>query len=353
MWSPFVQRLVPYTPGEQPKGKSFVKLNTNENPYGPSPLALEAIRNAADDRLRLYPDPTALELVTAIADTLNMAADHVFVGNGSDEVLAHAFSGFFRERGVVLFPDATYSFYPTYCQLYQLPFRPIPLDGDFRIDPEDYRGPCGGIVIANPNAPTGIALDLDEIADILRRNPDVLVLVDEAYVDFGAQSALSLVPEYDNLLVVQTFSKSRSLAGLRVGFAVGQPHLIEALRRIKDSFNSYPLDRLAVAGAVTAWRDEIWFDRTRRLVIADREWTDQALRELGFQVLPSTANFLLASHHGIRGRTLLEELRAEGILVRHFDAERTRDWLRISVGTSQECRTLLGAISSIVSRCAI
>jgi histidinol-phosphate aminotransferase len=353
LWSPFVQSLVPYIPGEQPKDRTFVKLNTNENPYGPSPLALEAIRNATDDKLRLYPDPAASELTAAIAGALGMAEDHVFVGNGSDEVLAHAFNGLFRDKGPVLFPDVTYSFYPTYCQLYDAPFRSVPLDGDFRIDPERYHGPCGGIVIANPNAPTGIAVGPDEIADILRRNPNVVVLVDEAYVDFGAQSAVSLVPEHDNLLVVQTFSKSRSLAGLRVGFAVGHPHLIEALRRIKDSFNSYPLDRLALAGAVAAWRDEGWFDRTRMLVMTDRETTAMVLQEQGFRVLPSMANFLFACYPGVRGAAFLEGLRGEGILVRRFGAERISDWLRISVGTSTECRRLLDATSELLSRATV
>jgi histidinol-phosphate aminotransferase len=250
----------------------------------------------------------------------------------------------------VLFPDVTYSFYPTYCRLYGLPSRPVSLDGNFRLDPEHYHDPCGGIVIANPNAPTGIPIGLDEIAHILRRNPDVVVLIDEAYVDFGAESAVSLVPKHDNLVVVQTFSKSRSLAGLRIGFAVGQPHLIEALRRIKDSFNSYPLDRLALAGAVAAWRDKQWFDRTRTLVITDREMTVGALRGQGFRVLPSMANFFFASHPAFRGAKLLDALRARGILVRHFKAERISDWLRISVGTSDECHKLIETTHGIVTR---
>ena len=347
-WSPFVQDLVPYTPGEQPKDRVFVKLNTNENPYGPSPHAIDAIRRATDDSLRLYPDPAASELTEAIADTLNLSADQVFVGNGSDEVLAHAFNGFFRGKGPVLFPDVTYSFYPTYCQLYGLPFHVVPLDGNFRIDPAQYCGPCGGIVIANPNAPTGIAIGLEEIAEIVSRNPDVVILVDEAYVDFGAQSAVSLVAKHDNLIVVQTFSKSRSLAGLRVGFAIGQPHLIEALRRIKNSFNSYPLDRLALAGAVAAWRDEDWFNKTRALVMADRGASALALQGQGFQVLPSKANFLFACHPDFDGGALLAGLREKGILVRRFAADRVCDWLRISVGTSAECRQLLDVTAGLV-----
>ncbi|WP_346909483.1 histidinol-phosphate transaminase [uncultured Roseibium sp.] len=349
-WSPFVRDLVPYVPGEQPKDKVFIKLNTNENPYGPSPHALEVIRDAAGDDLRRYPDPMATDLRAAISEGLGLTEDHVFIGNGSDEVLAHAFNGFFRDKGPVLFPDVTYSFYPTYCRLFELASHHVPLDEDFRLDPEDYRGSCGGIVIANPNAPTGIAIGLDEIAHVLSRNPDRVVLVDEAYVDFGSESAVSLVPEHDNLLVVQTFSKSRSLAGMRVGFAVGQPHLIEGLLRVKDSFNSYPLDQLALAGAKAAWHDRNWFEETRKLVMTDRDATADALSGQGFRVLPSKTNFLFASHPDISGAALLEALRNEGILVRHFRGTRTGNWLRISVGTKEECGRLVEATGSILSR---
>lgn len=339
-WSPFVDGLVPYEPGEQPTGRTFIKLNTNENPYGPSPAALKAIRAATGDELRLYPDPAASELVSAIAADYALTADHVFVGNGSDEVLAHAFNCLFRDKGPVLFPDVSYSFYPTYCRLYDVSSRIVPLDENFELDPDAYRGLCGGIVIANPNAPTGIAIRLTEIGKILRQNPDVVVLIDEAYVDFGAESAVPLVAKHENLLVVQTFSKSRSLAGLRIGFAVGQPHLIEALRRLKGSFNSYPLDRLALAGATAAWRDREWFNRTRKQVIVDRELTIAALRERGFQVLPSKANFVFTSHPDLDGFGLLENLRARGILVRHWKAARISNWLRITIGTTAECHKL-------------
>lgn len=349
LWSPFVQHLVPYVPGEQPKGERVVKLNTNENPYGPSPLALAAIRAATDDGLRLYPDPTASALAAAIAEPLGLAPDQVFLGNGSDEVLAHAFNAFFRDKGPVLFPDVTYSFYPTYCGLYDLPFRRLPLDADFRLDAARYHGPCGGIVIANPNAPTGIAVGLDVLADILRRNPDVVVLVDEAYVDFGAESAAHLIGEHDNLLVVQTFSKSRSLAGLRVGFALGQQPLIEALRRVRDSFNSYPLDRLALAGAEAAWRDRGWFDQTRARVMADRERMTAGLTAQGFDVLPSQANFVFARHRDLSGEAALAGLRAQGVLVRRFGQERIADWLRISIGTAEECDLLLSATAGVLS----
>jgi histidinol-phosphate aminotransferase len=349
LWSSLVNELVPYTPGEQPKGQTFIKLNTNENPYGPSPLAIEAIRAATSDDLRLYPDPTASALRRAIGEAHGLTEDHVFVGNGSDEVLAHAFNAFFRGKGPVLFPDVTYSFYPTYCKLYDVPFRTIALDAGFGIAPEDYRGPCGGIVIANPNAPTGVALPLDAIGKVLLRNPDVVVLVDEAYVDFGAESAASLVARHDNLLVVQTFSKSRSLAGLRVGFAIGQPALIEGLTRVKDSFNSYPLGRLALAGALAAWEDRGWFERARTQVMADRHRTADALRGLGFEVLPSATNFIFASHPVVPAEELLGRLRAAGILIRHFRQERIRNWLRISVGTSDQCDALLAATGAILA----
>lgn len=348
LWSPFVQKLVPYVPGEQPRNRTFIKLNTNENPYGASPVALAAMADSMQN-LRLYPDPAATELCGAIAQTYGLTADHVFAGNGSDEVLAHAFNAFFREKGDVLFADITYSFYPTYCGLYQIPFRTIPLNDDFLVDASAYHGPCGGIVIANPNAPTGISPGLDAIEDILRRNPDVVVIVDEAYVDFGGQSAASLIASYDNLLVVHTFSKSRSLAGLRVGFALGHPDLIDGLVRVKDSFNSYPLGRPALAGALGAWNDVDWFDDTRNRVMATRARMVDGLRERGFTILPSDANFIFAAHQEWPGAEMLDALREHDILVRHFKAERIRDWLRISVGTDTDCDALLGALDTILA----
>lgn len=348
-WSPGVEALVPYTPGEQPKDRTFVKLNTNENPYGPSPRAIEAIRAATGDGLRLYPDPTAAALRAAIGARFGLDADHVFAGNGSDEVLAHAFHAFFRGKGELLFTDVSYSFYPTYCTLYGIPFRQVPLDADFSLNTAALAGPCAGIVIANPNAPTGIALPPAAIERVLRANPDVVVLVDEAYVDFGADSMAPLVARHDNLLVVQTFSKSRSLAGLRVGFALGQPALIEGLTRIKDSFNSYPLDRLALAGALAAWEDTAWFDETRHKVMADRARLTAGLQARGFAVLPSAANFVFASPSGLGAAQMLQALRERGILVRHFAKGRTRDWLRISIGTTDDCDRLLAEIDAITA----
>lgn len=348
-WSPAVHDLEPYVPGEQPKGQVFIKLNTNENPWGPSPLALAAMSAATGDELRLYPDPLAGDLRAAIGAHYGLSADHVFAGNGSDEVLGHAFAAFFRDKGPVLFADVTYSFYPVWCDLHGISYRRIATDADFRIHTADYAGGCGGIILANPNAPTGIALPLTEVERLLQAHPDVVVLVDEAYVDFGAESAAGLVAKYDNLLVVQTFSKSRSLAGLRVGFALGQPHLIEGLVRIKDSFNSYPLGRTALAGATASWNDRAWFDETRARVMADRDAMAAGLVRLGFQVLPSQTNFVFASHPGRDAADLLAALRARGILVRHFKSEKIRNWLRISVGTPEECQALVAAMAAILA----
>ncbi|MBT5497131.1 MAG: histidinol-phosphate transaminase [Alphaproteobacteria bacterium] len=348
-WSPIVERLVPYTPGEQPTHQTFIKLNTNENPYGPSPLAIDAIRVATDDGLRLYPDPTAADLKHAIASTLKFDINHIFVGNGSDEVLAHSFNAFFHRTEPVLFADVTYSFYKTYCELYALRYREVCLNEEFEYDTRDYCVPCGGIVIANPNAPTGIGMRLESIEKILTQNPDIVVIVDEAYVDFGGKSAVELVRRFENLVVLQTFSKSRSLAGLRVGFAIAQPHLIEALQWVKDSFNSYPVGRLALEGARAAWADHEWFEKTRQLVIADRDRMSEGLKTIGFRVLPSATNFIFAAHESVPGEKLFAALRSEGILVRHFSDDRTKNWLRISVGTSQDCALLLESTRKIVA----
>lgn len=348
-WSPFVETLAPYTPGEQPRGRRFIKLNTNENPYGPSPAALEAMRAEIGDTMRLYPDPMATDLRAAIADAHDLDPGQVFVGNGSDEVLGHAFNAFFRDKGPVRFPDVTYSFYPTWCGLHGIPFATVALDEAFRWRADAFDGPCGGIVLANPNAPTGIAAPLSAVEAVLSAHPDTVVIVDEAYVDFGGESAVGLVPRYDNLLVVQTFSKSRSLAGLRVGFALGQPELIEALVRVKDSFNSYPLGRAALAGAQAAFEDRAWFEETCGRVIVDRDQIAETLQGLGFTVLPSCANFIFASHATVPAEEILSGLRERGILVRHFPQERTRNWLRVSIGTATECDALAEALSSVVA----
>ncbi|WP_307147895.1 histidinol-phosphate transaminase [Rhizobium tibeticum] len=348
-WSPLVHSLTPYVAGEQPTMSGLIKLNTNENPYGTSPRALVAIAEAANDTLRLYPDPTALRLREVIAACYGRDPDEVFVGNGSDEVLAHTFHALLNHDEPLLFPDITYSFYPTYCRLYGIHFRTIPLDENMQVRIEDYRQSCGAIILANPNAPTGIARPLSEIETLIRQHPDQVIVIDEAYVDFGGESAIPLVPEYPNLVVVQTFSKSRGLAGLRVGFAVGQRPLIEALERVKDSFNSYPLDRLALAGAIASFEDEDWFQQHRDLIVASRERLTVALQGLGFDVLESSANFLFARHPEKSGADLAAGLRDKAILVRHFPMARIENYLRITIGTDAECDQLVAAFRQILT----
>lgn len=349
-WSPIVHTLSPYVAGEQPQISGLVKLNTNESPYGPSPHAIAAIAAANGDALRLYPEPTGIHLRKAVAQTYGLDAGEIFVGNGSDEVLAHVFQGLLNHEAPLLYPDITYSFYPTYCRLYGIKSVLVPLDERFEIRLEDYRQPCGAIILANPNAPTGIAKPLDWIEALVADHPDQVVVIDEAYVDFGAETAIPLVKKYPNLLVVHTLSKSRGLAGLRVGFAVGQRHLIDALERVKDSFNSYPLDRLAQAGALAAWQDQEWFERHRDMIIATRERLTGALRALGFEVLPSSANFVFARHPGHKGGELAAALRTKAILVRHFNKDRISDFLRISIGTDAETDKLLTALGEILGR---
>ena len=348
-WSDVVKGLTPYVPGEQPKLAKLVKLNTNENPYGPSPRALEAIRAATDDTLKLYPDPNADQLKRAIAAAHGVEANNVFVGNGSDEVLAHAFLGLLKQARPILFPDISYSFYPVYCGLYQVACETVALREDFSIRVEDYARPNGGIIFPNPNAPTGCLVPLAAIEKLLQANADSVVVIDEAYVDFGGTSAIPLTAKYPNLLVVQTLSKSRSLAGLRVGFAVGHADLIEALERVKNSFNSYPLDRLAIAGAVAAIEDSEYFDQTRQAVIATRERLVGELKKLGFEVLPSAANFIFARHPGHDAQESALALRQRGIIVRHFKLPRIEQFLRITVGTDEQCAALVAAMKEIVA----
>ena len=346
-WSPFVKDLVPYVPGEQPKLAKLVKLNTNENPYGPSPKAIAAMQAEVNDNLRLYPDPNSDRLKQAVADYYGVQTSQVFVGNGSDEVLAHAFHGLFQHGQPLLFPDISYSFYPVYCGLYGIDSVQVPLDEQFQIRVEDYVRPNGGIIFPNPNAPTGSPLALDAIERLLKANPDTVVLVDEAYIDFGGETAISLVDKYPNLLVSQTLSKSRSLAGLRVGIAVGHPDLIEALERIKNSFNSYPLDRMAIAGAAAAFADKAYFQQTCQQVIDNREVVVAGLEKLGFAVLPSAANFVFARHPEKDAATLAAGLREQGVIVRHFKQQRIAQFLRITIGTPEQNQALLDALHSL------
>lgn len=348
-WSPVVHSLKPYVPGEQPKLSNLIKLNTNENPYGPSPKVLQALQAEVADSLRLYPDPTGAELKAAVARRHGLTPQQVFVGNGSDEVLAHTFQALLKHEQPLLFPDISYSFYPVYCQLYQIDFQTIPLRDDFSIALEDYARPNGGIIFPNPNAPTGKLLALDAIEQLLQTHPRSVVVVDEAYVDFGGQSAIPLVERYPNLLVVQTFSKSRSLAGLRVGFAVGQAKLIEGLERVKDSFNSYPLDRFALKGAVAALEDEEYFDSTCERIMQTRAVLVQQLEQLGFEVVPSAANFVFARHPRHSADKIAAALREKSIIVRHFKLPRIDQHLRITIGTDAECAALVKALVSVVA----
>ncbi|MDU8361468.1 histidinol-phosphate transaminase [Pseudomonas syringae group sp. J309-1] len=346
-WSPFVNSLVPYVPGEQPKLTKLVKLNTNENPYGPSPKALAAMRAELTDDLRLYPDPNSDLLKQAVATYYGVQISHVFLGNGSDEVLAHVFNAFFQHGKPLLFPDISYSFYPVYCGLYGIEFDAIALDEQFQIRVSDYAKPNGGIIFPNPNAPTGCVVGLDAVEQMLKASPDSVVVVDEAYIDFGGETAISLVERYPNLLVTQTLSKSRSLAGLRVGLAVGHPDLIEALERVKNSFNSYPLDRLAIVGAAAAFEDREHFDSTRNKVIASRELLTAELQALGFEVLPSAANFIFARHPQHDGAGIAAKLREKGVIVRHFKQERIAQFLRISIGTPEQNQALLDGLAGL------
>jgi histidinol-phosphate aminotransferase len=349
-WSPAVRGLVPYVPGEQPRIERLVKLNTNENPYPPSPRVVEAIAATAQQGLQLYPDPESTALRECITRHHGLQPDQVFAGNGSDEVLAHAFFAFFRQPQPLLMPDVSYSFYRVYCQLYGIKAQPLALDAALQIDVAAYAGlPAGGVVIANPNAPTGIALPLAAVEQLLQAQPGCVVLVDEAYVDFGAQSAIGLVARYPNLLVVHTLSKSRSLAGLRVGLAMGQRHLVEALERVKNSFNSYPLDRLAQAGAIAAYEDGAYFEQARQAVMQSRDALTLALWRLGFEVLPSTANFVFARHPGHEAAQLALSLREQHILVRHFRQPRIDGFLRITVGTPAQCELLVQALQRLTA----
>ena len=347
-WSSLTHDLKPYVPGEQPRMAELVKLNTNENPLGPSPRVLDAIRGEAADTLRLYPDPQAVALRDALASYHKVRPEQVFVGNGSDEVLAHAFVALLKHDAPLLFPDITYSFYPVYCRLFGIGYEVVPLDEAMRIRVADYRSPAGAIILPNPNAPTGIALSRAEIAALLQDHADAPVVIDEAYVDFGAETAIPLVAAHKNLLVVQTMSKSRALAGLRVGYAIGDPDLIEALTRVKDSFNSYPLGRPAQAGAIASLADEAWFQQSRARVIEGRERLNRGLIGLGFDVLPSSANFVFARHRAQEGAALAAALRQQAVIVRHFAAPRISDYLRITVGTDEQIDRLLSALSQIL-----
>ena len=340
--------LVPYVPGEQPQDRRYLKLNTNESPFPPSPGVLAAVQGEAE-RLNLYSDPDARALRAKMAETLGVTPDRVIVSNGSDEVLNFAFMAFATDERPLVFPDVTYGFYPVFAELNRLPYTEIPLRDDLSIDPADY---CGGqkktVVIANPNAPTGRCLPLSEIEKIVSANPDGVVIVDEAYIDFGGESAVPLTAGFDNLLVVGTFSKSRSMAGARLGFAVGSPDLIRDLNTIRNSTNPYNVNRMTLAAGVAALDDAAYYRENCEKVVAAREWTTAKLAALGFTVIPSKANFLFARHPAIGGRELYLTLKERGILIRHFDKPRIRDFNRITVGTEEQMRTLVASIETIL-----
>jgi histidinol-phosphate aminotransferase len=348
-WSDVVGKLTPYVPGEQPKVANLVKLNTNENPYGPSSQVIRALQAEAADSLRLYPDPNSDKLKAKIAEYFGLLPNQVFVGNGSDEVLAHTFQAFFKHDRPLLFPDISYSFYPVYCGLYGIEFETIALNKNFEIDVNDYDRPNCGVIFPNPNAPTGVPLPLVEIEKLLKFNTESVVVIDEAYVDFGTESAAKLINQYPNLLVTHSLSKARSLAGLRVGYALGHADLIEALIRVKDSFNSYPIDRFAEAGAIASFADEAYFKETTAKVIASRAALVLALRAIDFEVLPSGANFIFAKHKSRDGADLTEKLREKNIIIRHFKKPaRIAPYLRITIGTDAQSEQLISALKQIL-----
>ena len=349
-WKKNIRQVVPYVPGEQPKKANVIKLNTNENPYPPSPKVKEQCAKicAETEELRLYPDPTAGMLVEAIAKYKGLDSSQVFVGVGSDDVLAMAFLTFFNSERPIFFPDITYSFYDVWADLFKIPYDKKPLDENFMIKKDDYYWKNGGVVFPNPNAPTGVLMPLDEIEDIISHNQDVIVIVDEAYVDFGGHSAQELLSKYENLLVVQTFSKSRSMAGMRIGYALGNKEIISALFAAKDSYNSYPLDSVAIAAGVASVEDEEYFRATVQKVVATRRRLTEELRTMGFDVADSSTNFLFAEHPKYRAKDIQEYLKTRDIYVRYFSKKRIDNRLRITIGTDEEIDALISALRDYI-----
>ncbi|MBU3182975.1 histidinol-phosphate transaminase [Clostridium psychrophilum] len=347
-WSETTKNIEPYIPGEQPKDRKYIKLNANENPYPPSPKVIEAINNAANENLQLYPDPNCDELRNTVANYYNLSPNQIFVGNGSDEVLAFSFMAFFNKEKPILFPDITYSFYEIYVKLFNLKHKLIPLDDKFALPLDSFCIENGGIVITNPNAPTTKYISIESLKQIVKYNIESIVIIDEAYIDFGGESLIEFVDNYPNLLIIQTLSKSRSLAGLRVGFAFGHKDLIEGLNRIKNSINSYTIDRLALAGAKASFEDEAYFQNIRLKIIDTREKIVPFLKELKFIVMESKANFLFVSHTTINAKIIFNKLRKCGILVRYFDKPRINNFLRISIGTNEEMEILIKKLKQII-----
>ena len=340
-WEKNIRKVVPYVPGEQPKVSGIIKLNTNENPYPPSPRVKQMMERIEYENLRLYPDPTCSVLVKALADYYNVSEDMVFVGVGSDDVIAMAFMTFFNSDKPILFPDITYSFYDVWAYLFKIPYNRPALDDNFKIKKEDYYVENGGIIFPNPNAPTGVEMPLDEIEDIVKHNSDVIVIIDEAYIDFGGTSALPLINKYDNLLVVQTFSKSRSMAGSRIGYMIGNPVLIKYINDVKYSYNSYTMDRITLELGKEALLDQEYFKETCEKIIKTRETTKVELKKLGFDFNDSKANFIFATHKTYKAKDIFEYLKSQKIYVRYFDKERIDNHLRITVGTDEEMNRLI------------
>ena len=349
-WEDKVRRVTPYVPGEQPQQQeNIIKLNTNENPYPPSPGVYEAHRSVDVDRFALYPDPAAGELVKALEKYYGLEPGRVFVGVGSDDVLSLAFLTFFNTEKPILFPDITYSFYPVWAEVYRIPYECPALDEDFRIRVEDYKRENGGIVIANPNAPTSIGMKVSQIEEIIRANQDVIVIVDEAYVDFGGESALPLTERYDNVLIVRTYSKSRSMAGMRIGFAMGDPALIKAMTDVKESINSYTMTMESIRLGAASLADEDYFQEKCKKIMETREWSKAELEKRGFEVLPSQTNFLFARHAVIGGQEIFDQLRSRNIYVRHFSGERIKDYLRITIGTDEQMKVFMDVLDRIMA----
>lgn len=349
LWNEKVKKIEPYVPGEQPKDKKYIKLNTNENPYPPSKKAIEAMKNALGDDLKLYPDPICEELIKKISDFYEVNQEEIFIGNGSDEVLAFSFMAFFSKNRKILFPDISYTFYKVYAELFDLDYELVKVDEDFNIPLEKFKVKNGGIIIPNPNAPTSKIINTDDLKELIEANTESVVVIDEAYVDFGGESMIKYIEKYDNLLVVQTFSKSRSLAGIRVGFAIGNKDLIEGLNRIKNSINSYTIDRVALKGASAAMEDKEYFEETRSKIIGTRIKTIAIMKEMGFKVLESQANFIFVKHKDVKGEFLYNSLKDNGVLVRHFNKERINDYLRITIGTDEEMEILIEKLKLILS----
>lgn len=349
-WRDNLIKIEPYTAGEQPKKTDFIKLNANENPYPPSPAVIKAISGFRGGGLKKYPDANAAPLAEAIANRFGLRRGNIFAGNGSDDVLALCFRAFFNSDKPIVYPDVTYSFYPVWCNMLGIPYRTLPVDADFNINASDYSCENGGVVIANPNAPTSIGRDLRFIREILDANPNSVVIVDEAYVDFGGVSAVPLLNEYENLVITQTFSKSRSMAGMRIGYAMGNEEVISALYAAKDSYNSYPLDSVAIAAGVASVEDEDYFRETIGKVIATRERLTAELRALGFEVKDSSANFVFAEHEKLRAADICEYLKTKDIYVRYFSKPRIDNRLRITVGTDDEIDALIGELRNLLRR---